>query len=298
MNIFLTGGTGLVGTAISKMLTSNFNNIDAIYRNHTIKDTNFNWVKFDIATYNEKELQKLLNKKDIIIHNAASIKIGNTLEERNEIDKTNIKFTKYLLEIGVEQGVKKFIFTSTLSAIQKPLPQLITEEALLQCTSYYSESKLICEQLIQEYAKKYNLQYGILRISSPINLDINLLPQTVLKHWIEQSKSKKNIQVFGNGSRTQDFVAVSDIANAFLNCINKDNLKGIYNVASGNTISMLALAQLITKKFNNNIELIGTDVNENDRWNISIEKARKELNYQPKFTSKEIIVELLKNIAI
>ena len=108
----------------------------------------------------------------------------------------------------------------------------------------------------------------------------------------------QTIQVFGGGGRTQDFVAVSDIANAFLSCVENKQVNGIFNIASGNTISMLQLAQLITEKYGNKFVFTGTDANEDDRWNISIEKASEFLQYKPEFSSVSIISELLKNIAL
>ena len=91
-------------------------------------------------------------------------------------------------------------------------------------------------------------------------------------------------------------MAVSDIADAFLSCIQKDDISGIFNIASSNAISMLDLAKMISEKFSNQYQFIGEDVNENDRWNISIEKAKQQLNYLPNYTSTQAITNLLNNI--
>jgi len=49
-NIFLTGGTGLVGRAITNALVSKYTDINAIYRNRRVPVNNINWIKFDISS--------------------------------------------------------------------------------------------------------------------------------------------------------------------------------------------------------------------------------------------------------
>jgi UDP-glucose 4-epimerase len=295
MNILVSGGTGLIGRAILRKITSYSYVISATYRKQIIENINVQWINFDALNSIQNEINKLIKNQDIIIHNAASLKIGINESEIEELQKVNIDFTEKLLNATNVHNIKKIIFTSTLSGIKKPLPNLITEESELNPTFFYSKSKFECEQLIQRYAAKNNFNYCILRVSSPVS-SFEFLPDTVLKKWISLSIKNQPLKVFGSGNRTQDFVAVDDIANAILCCINKIEVNGIFNIASGNSISMLELAQLITTKFNTNFEKIGIDENENDKWNISIDKAKNELNYKPEFTSRQNIINLLKNI--
>jgi UDP-glucose 4-epimerase len=295
MNVFLTGGTGLIGrTILNKINISPFV-LCATFRNHKIEDVNVNWVRLDASKCSQYEINQLVEKQDIIIHNAASLKLGNSLDEIKEIQKINIEFTEKLLEASVKQNIKKFIFTSTLSSIKKPLPKFITEESEINPISFYSKSKIECEQLIKKYADENKFNYCILRVSSPVS-DFEFLPNNVLKKWISLGLKNQRLLVFGNGSRTQDFVSVNDIASAIFCSIEKIDVNGVFNIASGNSISMYELAQLISEKFNNGFENIGIDENEEDRWNISIEKAKNELNYMPKYTSIKNITNLLEKI--
>lgn len=297
MNVFLTGGTGLIGRAILKKISPYPYVINATHRKHIIEDINIHWINLDASKCSQSKINELIKKQDIIIHNAASLKIGKSEDEIQELQDVNINFTEKLLKAAAEHNIKKIIFTSTLSSIKKPLPDLITEESELNPTSFYSASKLKCEQLIQKYATENKFNYCILRVSSPVS-DFKFLPDNVLKKWITLSINNQPLKVFGKGSRTQDFVAVTDIANAVSCCIEKMQVNGVFNIASGNTISMLQLAQLITEKYGNKFEFTGIDENENDRWNISIDKANKLLQYKPAFSSISIISELLKNITL
>jgi UDP-glucose 4-epimerase len=292
-NIFLTGASGLVGTQIVESLYQNNFNIKALSRKSRLSVNKLEWILGD-HLISKVNLCKKLKGIDTIIHNGASIKVGLNKEENFEIESVNIDFTKKILDCTVNEGVKKIIFTSTLSFIKKPLPGIITESSLLNPLTKYAESKYICEELIKDYSKKYGIKYFILRLSSPVSFDLNLMHNTVVKNWILKSRKGEKIQIYGNGSRTQDFVSTKDIANCMISCINKEDKNGVFNVASGNSISMLELAKLISSKFGNNYDFRGQD--EYEKWNISIDKSKNELNYNPIYNSTDSIKSLLNRI--
>jgi UDP-glucose 4-epimerase len=122
------------------------------------------------------------------------------------------------------------------------------------------------------------------------------MPNTVVKKWINTALNKEIIKVFGNGQRRQDFVHVSDIADAFIKCINAPKVNGIFNIASGSNNSMLELAQAISRKFGTSYEFVGDDDKGAESWNISIDKARNILGFEPKYNSLQAINDLLNTI--
>lgn len=294
--VFLTGGSGLVGSALTDTFASQNFDLIATYRTRKTSAEGVTWVKCDFNDSNI-DLHTYLKDIDIIIHNAASVKEGRTGAELEELKSTNVDFTDRLLKAASAFDIKKIIFTSSFSFISKPLPKLITENSNVHAISAYAESKYIGEQLVLEHCAKYGIQYNICRISSPISFDINLMPENVVKKWISQSIQKQPFTVYGKGQRRQDFVSVTDIAQAYLNMVT-NNVSGIFNIASGSTISMLELAQLIAVYFKNKFDCINVDENEQDRWNISIEKAKMHLGYQPIYTAKDAIMGLLDNLAV
>ncbi|HRG59218.1 MAG TPA: NAD(P)-dependent oxidoreductase [Bacteroidia bacterium] len=295
-SILITGGTGLVGSDLTQSLLSTFGNVSVLYRERKLALEGINWIKHDIAADSIENLNDIISETDIVIHNAACVKIGNTQLEKDEIEAVNVNFTRNFLEKIANSNVKKVIFTSSFSIIKKPLPTIITEDSAIECTTSYSNSKYLGEEIIREYAHKYQINYNILRISSPVASDLNMMPDTVIKKWIIKSLAKENIQVFGSGSRTQDFISVSDVSRAYIQCIKNKNVSGTFNLASGTPISMLDLAKLITNKFGNQYEFVGHDVNEHDRWNIDVSKIKEQHQFMPNFTSKEAIENLLKRI--
>jgi UDP-glucose 4-epimerase len=295
MKLFFTGATGLVGTAIREAFSQQPFEIKALSRKQQPPATNTEWILSDISD-NTLDLAHHIENTDVIVHNAACLYIGQTEVENEEIQKINVDFTKKLLDWSAANKIQKIVFTSTFSLLAKPLPGLITETADVKPVFPYAESKFHGEQLVQEYAAKYGFQYAILRISSPVSVDLAAMPQTVVKKWISQSLSGQDIQLSGTGTRTQDFIALTDIAQAFVNSVINIDASGIFNIASGSELSMSALAQMITDKFGNRYSMTGNDENGDDRWNISIEKAKQQLNYQPRYSSEQAIAALLTSV--
>ena len=252
--ILLTGATGLIGGELSKMLNSKFSNVSALYRSKKVELNEFEWIKLDISKDPLDRLDDCLKRTDIVIHNAGSLKIGRNSQEIKELQEVNIDFTRNLLDRMSKNKVGKIIFTSSLSTIKKPLPNLITESSVSAPVSYYSKSKYSAEELIKECSEKYGMAYTIMRIASPIASHLDSMPDTVVKKWIEAGIAGKTIQVYGSGERTQDFVSVSDIANAFLCSIKNPEISGVFNIASGKAINLLKIYLIINKNIKYNLK--------------------------------------------
>lgn len=292
--ILVTGATGLIGTAITAAFSKEPFLVKAISRNEHKKFCNIEWITADCLDRKTK-WQKYLEGIDILVHNAACLFPGNTEADRALLMEVNVEFTKSICEYAGKAGVKKVIFTSSFSLLAKPLPEIITENTPVSATSAYPLSKLLGEQLVQDSSAKYGFSYNILRVSSPVSSNLSHMPSTVIKKWINTSLKGHVLQIHGQGSRAQDFVAVTDVAKAYVNCITKPESSGIFNIASGNSVTMFELAKLITERFGNRYEFVGKDLNEGELWNISIEKAQKGLNYSPTYNSRTSVVNLLKN---
>lgn len=271
--------------------------ITAMYRHHKSSTSeNVRWIKSDLDNLNIEELHEEMKDLDILVHNAASKLPGSTKEEKSYIRNVNVNASLSLFECAAKRGVKKVIFTSGLNILQKPLPQEITEASQTDPQTVYGGSKWETEESLKSCAEQYGFRYNVLRISSPVSFDLDLMPETIVKKWINMSRAGQKLEVYGKGSRTQDFVAVKDISSAFVACVQNLDIDGVFNIASGSELSMLRLAQIITEKFGNEYGFSGTDTQESDRWNISIERASRLLNYRPQYTAEAAIRKLLESV--
>lgn len=293
--ILLTGGTGLVGTDIRQILLKSGYQIIAFSRNKQSDRSNLKWIRADLSVSN-KNLFKMINNVDIVIHAAASLSPTPETEIQKYLS-LNMNFSEQLFRWC--SSVRKkltVIYFSSFSFLKKPLLKTITEEHPICPLTPYGISKYWGELALFQYAKQGTYRPLVFRLSSPISFNFKLLHDTVVKKWILNGQAGKTIQVIGAGRRTQDFVSTQDIARAVTQAIKNFNANGIYNIASGAPLSMTKLAKIISQKFKIKTAHFLQDERSSELWNISVAKAKKDFGYKPSYRSEEVIDKLLKII--
>src|SRR5262249_33782287 len=140
-------------------------------------------------------------------------------------------------------------------------------------------------------AKRGDIQAVVLRISSPLSIDPRQLPGNVIGRWIATAVAGQALKVVGSGNRTQDIVWTEDIAEAMEKAVLLDET-GLFNIASGQPVRMIDLARQIADRFRvETVVGVETDPNENERWNISIERAGRKLGYVPRWNGLTALAE-------
>jgi len=160
--IFVTGGTGLVGSHLLMRLLEEGEEIKAIYRNKKSLEIfdkmekwyqkpkgffdKINWVEGSFKK--EFELNQLMVGIETVFHCAALVSFQP--RDKYALEEVNIFGTKHLVDISIANGVKEFYHVSSTAAIGKPKDktQLISENILwkkTRNTSNYSISKHFAE---------------------------------------------------------------------------------------------------------------------------------------------------------
>lgn len=121
---------------------------------------------------------------------------------------------------------------------------------------------------------------AILRLSAPYGP--GLPPALVLNRFMDQARQGETLQVWGAGSREQDFIAVGDIARAVLSCLIRRQ-GGVFNIAAGRPISMIELARLVIKAVGGGDVLVGAapDPAEGHSARYAVIKAARDLDWAP-----------------
>jgi len=199
----------------------------------------------------------------------------------------NQRMTFDLIEWTVRNNIPSFLFTSSCS-VYGYSDKLCTESTLPAPPNLYAISKLACENIIQTVAMGTNTKVCIFRISAPYGP--GLLNKTVIKHFLEQAAHGRLLTLMGNGSRSQDFVYEEDVARAFFLAISK-GATGVFNIAGGNSVSMLELARTVLRLFDKdsekNLSFSGIDPQESYRGRFSIQAGAKAFVYHPQVSLEE-----------
>ena len=172
--------------------------------------------------------------------------------------------------------------------------EVINEDTELKIDNLYSRAKVNSEEL---FFNMKNTEVIALRINAPYHYSQKT--NTVLKIFINKVVNGEDISYHGTGKRQQDFTHVKDIA-ASVMCSLKTNNTGIYNIASGNPVSMKDLAELILSKVpcsGSKLSSSGIpDPQESHMALFDITKAKKELGWQPSISLSDGIDEWIKYV--
>ena len=276
MNILITGGNGLVGSNLYNKLRETTSAEDI---GRVDIDT------YDLANKNDIERLSHFYHPDVIIHTAAIAHIPAIKKNPFKAINNNILSTINLLEFAMRRKVKHFIFLSSCSVYGDTSPLGVDESLSLKPKGIYGVTKVCEETLVTACGKQLGLSTTILRLSSvygPGDKHSRVVP-----NFIKAALSGKPLIV--EGEVRKEFTYVDDVVDAIMLCLGNKKSKGeIFNIHGGEAHSIFQLAGAI-KRLVPKAQIIykPADREQTDRGNISIQKAKGILGYEPKVKLEE-----------
>lgn len=288
MRILITGSNGFIGSNIANMLSEN-HQVIGIGRQKTSKLENIQYFQIDISKNDSSDLiLDCIGSCDIIIHLAACLDKSST---NIDILNTNVFGTLNILNAAIKLKVKKIINASSLPVIGKPQYIPITEDHITHPETLYHASKLFAENIL-ELGKKHKIDIIHLRISSPIG--VGMSEKTFLPVIIKKLFNDEIVEIYGEGSRIQNYINVRDISMYFMKAVEIKS-SGIFNIGGTRSISNIELIRLSKKllKSKSIIRFIDKE-DEFDKyiWEISIEKSKCVFGFTPSVDIQSSIMEL------
>lgn len=284
-SIVVTGGTGFLGSKIVSQLK------EKGAKNILIPKSN----EYDLR--HKENAKKITENADIVFHIAAKVGgIGLNQEKPGELFYDNLIMGTNLLEQARENNVEKFIALGTVCSYPKFTPIPFKEESIWdgypeETNAPYGLAKKMLLVQSQAYRQQYNFQ-SIMVIPTNLygpndNFDdksSHVIPALIKKIHQAKKENLNNISVWGDGSPTRDFLYVDDAANGIILAAEKYNSSLPINLGSGIEISIKELVMKIIHLMDADIDIVW-DIekpNGQPRRCISIERARKEIGFEPK----------------
>ena len=299
MRFVVTGGAGFVGSHLVKLLVKNGHKITVIDNLHTGKKENLGEVKdkieflnIDIQDYDSMEK----NMKDIdgVFHQAALTVVQDSFTRPEEYFDVNVHGTENIFKLANENKFK-VVYASSSSVYGHKLETPITEDAERIPISPYGKTKLEVEHLVEKYSK-LNTEIIGLRYFNIFGKGQTLDYAGVITKFLDRINEGKAPIVFGKGSQIRDFIHVSDVAKANLMAMNSDCSNLIVNIATGNTTSILELANMMINAAGLKIDPIFAEALEGDieKSHADISQAKEYFNWEPKIELRDWLTEILK----
>jgi GDP-L-fucose synthase len=300
-NILITGGTGFVGTNLLKKLSQNKK--FELYSNIHI---NLNFKKISGAHYIQSDLEnledckKICKNMDIVIMCAANSSGAAVMEKTPLVHLSpNIRMNINMVEAAYEAGVKKFIFISSNTVYPQVDFAVKEEDASFDFFEKYfvvGWMKRFSEVIMEIYSKKIKLNKMVTIVVRPGNLygpydKFDSEKSKVIPSLIRKVVERQNpLSIWGDGNDLKDFLYIDDFVDALAEIIKKVDEYTVLNVASGNSVSIKKILNMILKiekaenlKINFNI-LMPTMI---PKRLINVEKVKKIINFNPKISLEE-----------
>jgi UDP-glucose 4-epimerase len=317
MSTLITGGAGFIGSHLADYFASKGEPIlvldDFSSGNKIISKSSHNseLVRVVKGSILDQELvEESMQSVTKCYHLAASLGVERINNDSLQSLEVNIKGTENVLKVASKFNVRTLIASSSEVYGRNPIMPL-TEESDRVLGSpkvarwSYSEAKAIDEFYAFELHKKNSFAVTIARLFNTVGPGQSGVYGMVLPRFVKAALSDQPLQVYGDGSQSRSFCAVSDVVKALASLMNTSESVGeAYNIGSTNEISIKDLAQKvidITESksqivFKKHSEVFGDSFEEPARRVPDISKISKVIGWQPKKSLDTIILEVAEYI--
>ena len=301
LKILVTGGAGFIGRyLVDFLLPQNEVTIYDDLTNSSKKDIESliekgaKFVNEDILDY--QKLQKSCVGFNLLIHLAAKSDVADSIIHPEITNEVNVTGTENIMKCCIENKIKKIIFASS-AAVYADSKMPVTENIKTNPLSPYGKSKLAAEQKIKKNSVEFGVHAISLRMFNVYGKGQNYQYAGVISKFIKNISKDRPIEINGDGEQTRDFVSIFDVIKAFECAIkNIDGKKGdVYNIGTGNSISINELAKVILKISNKKTEIKYKKQNKDEIKNsvADITLAKNELGFIAKQKLQDELVSLL-----
>lgn len=213
----------------------------------------------------KKQVNGVIKGCDYVYNFAGIADIDEASDKPIETVKNNILGNTIILDSCRKNNVKRFVFASTVYVYS-------------QAGSFYRATKQACETLIEEYNRKYDLSYTILRYGSLYG------PRSPETNWIHkiitEALTTKKITRNGDGEEIREYIHVVDASELSVKILSEEYKNRIITITGNRSMRIKDLHMMVKEMLNGSIELIYLPSVSNTHYEIT------PYSFSPKISKK------------
>ena len=305
-NILLVGGCGFIGHNLAlKLVEKNYNVsiVDSLAVNNLLSFTDNSIVNKNLYRSILNNRIKLLNNKkvnlfiedarnyhaisklyeninpSIIIHLAAVSHANKSNKDPHSTFDHSLRTLENTLDFSKDKKTH-VIYMSSSMVYGDFKSESVNEDETCKPIGIYGSLKYSGEIILKSYNKVFDLPYTIIRPSALYGE--RCISRRVGQIFIENALNNKDLTITGNGEDKLDFTYIDDLIQGVVKTIeNKKSINQIFNITYGSARKISDLIKLINKKLKQtNVKRIKKDILVPERGTLSIDKAKKLINYK------------------
>ncbi len=315
MRIFVAGGAGYIGAHMVKCLAESGYAVTVFDNLSSGHPEAVRWGRLVVGDVLDRPaLDAVLqaDRYDAVMHFCARSLVGESMNQPLAYYRNNVQGTLTLLEAMQAAGVERLVFSSSAAVFGQPLSERIDEDHPLAPINPYGASKWMCERMIEDAVKAFNLRAVALRYFNAAGADpeghigeshqpeTHLIPN-VLRAVLEPG-SAAPLQIFGDdyptrdGTCVRDYVHVDDLAAAHLAALQLVRGKpGMhrFNLGNGAGFSVHEVIAAAGRVCGRQVPHRVAPRRDGDPATLvaASDRAREVLGWKPRYTDIEAILE-------
>ena len=300
----VTGGAGFIGSHLAELLANRGYHVTILDDLSSGKMANIEAllskenVEFVLGSITDLPLlHKVFQGVDHIFHQAAIVSVPRSIVDPLTYHETNTTGTLNVLLGARDNNVKKVVFASS-SSVYGDSPTLPKSEDMCpNPQSPYALTKLVGENYCNVFHQVYGLPTVCLRYFNVYGprQDPKSKYAAVIPSFIDRITQGKRPIIYGDGEQTRDFTFVKDIVEANILVV-ESNDTGVFNIGTGESITINQLAQLIAKLTgSSNLKPIYQEPRSSDvRHSAACISKAKTFGYSLRYSLKEGLREIIR----
>lgn len=258
-NIFITGGFGLIGSALANSLNGRVTILTRNKNHHTrIEKQGIKVITKKLIDITKEDV----DGHDIIYHCASTVDNYHVLTDPYVDVETNINGTIQLLETCKDLPKKpKIVFFSTFFVYGNEYDRTkipINEESKTDPLAIYPATKLCTESIIKLYSRLYDIPYLICRLTNVYSEkeDFNNKKKGALNYMIMQAVKGERLSVYKGGNFYRDYVHLDDVISAVTFLESKNITNDTYLIGFGKSVLFKDMIDYIHKLTEKKSEIV------------------------------------------
>jgi UDP-glucose 4-epimerase len=311
MKVLVTGGAGYIGSVVTQRLVEGGHDVTVL------DNLSFGWreaihpqaafVKGDLLDRPFVEKTLAGGKYDAVVHLAAEVRVGVSVEEPGLCYRQNVVAGINLLDAMIAADCRRIVFSSTAAVYGEPEEIPITEHASLEPVNPYGQTKLDFERALRWYRHAHGLKHIALRYFNACGAtekygEYRRKESHIIPLLLEVALGKREgFKIFGtdydtpDGTCVRDYVHVSDIARAHVLGLEQiDRLEAdVFNMGNGTGFTNRQVIDTVREVTGRDIPAADAPRRAGDpaRLVASGEKARQILGWSPEYPDLRSMVQ-------
>jgi len=308
VKIFVTGGAGYIGSICVEELLQHGHDVivfDNLSEGHRMAiDPRATFIQGDLNDSKSVSLAINTSRPDAVMHFAANALVAESMQNPYKYFHNNVCGGLNLLNAMIENGIRRFVFSSTCATFGTPDRVPVDEDTPQNPINPYGESKLMFERILRWFDQIHALTFVVLRYfnvggasekyGEHHRTETHLIPR-ILQVALGRLP---HAEIYGtdfptpDGTCIRDYIHVQDLASAHILALSADR-SGFYNLGTGGGTSVREVINACRKITGHAIPTIERPRRAGDpaRLIASSERARDSLGWKPLFENIEAIVQ-------